>query len=434
MLYVISLVALLVVLAGVIAYAGDVLGTTVGKRRLSLFGWRPRRTGQVVGVAVGILIMLTTLSILAVAFRGAAGVLLQAQRTSLELEGLRSERLALQSDLSTLRAQLAAGSEELAAARAELERADAALKEAEAGRDEALEAAINLTETTEELTTEVKDLQAQAQRLRERNGMLEAENTALIEQNNALQRDSELLSGSNEELTGNMIALNDQVRVLEGQVAELQAQVETQAQRVSQAQQGEAGGGAAPIYQRGEIVYSGVVGASEPAAVRGALASLVQEANSATFRRGAGTVTLSSDQVNGLIEAVAQTPGPDLVVLSSPSSQFGGEIRVEVTAVENQKLLDKGQLVASKQIHLGSAERPISQTDLLGALSGLYGDATTTLQRLGLFEGRRPELTTSEETFSALLSRLSGPVVVGLVATDAVYTSGPATLELAILY
>ncbi len=433
MLYVVSLVSLLIVLAGVIAYAGDVLGTTVGKRRLSLFGWRPRRTGQVVGVAAGILIMLTTLSTLAVAFRGAAAVLLQAQRTSLELEGLRSERLVLQSDLSTLRAQLAAGSEELAAARAELERADAALEEAEAGRDEALEAAINLTETTEELTTEVKDLQAQAQRLRERNGMLEAENTALVGENSRLQKDSELLSGSNEELTGNMAALNDQVRGLEGQVADLQAQVETQAQRVSEAQQG-ASGGAAPVYQRGEIVYSGVVEASEPAAVRGALASLVQEANSATFRRGAGAVTLSSDQVNGLIGAVAQTPGPDLVVLSSPSSQFGGEIRVEVTAVENQKLLEKGQLVASRQIHLGSVERPISQTDLLGALSGLYGDATTTLQRLGLFEGGRPELTTSEETFSALLSRLSGPVVIGLVATDTVYTSGPATLELAILY
>ena len=434
MLYIVSVVSLLVVLAGVIAYAGDVLGTTVGKRRLSLFGWRPKRTGQVVGVAVGILIMLTTLSILAVAFRGAAGVLLQAQRTSLELEGLRSEQLALQSDVKTLRENLASAQAELASAEDALAASRAALGEAEADRDQALTQAINLTETTEDLTTEVNDLQAQAQRLRERNGMLEADNTALVEENSRLQQDSELLSGSNEELTGNMTALNDQVRGLEDQVADLQAQVETQAQRVSEAQQGAPTGGAAPLYQRGEIVYRGVVGASEPAAVRGALSNLVQEANSATFRRGAGAVALSSDQVDGLIGAVMQTPGPDLVVLSSPSSQFGGEIRVEVTAVENQKLLDRGQLVASKQIHLGSVERPISQTDLLGALSGLYGDATMALQRLGLFEGGRPELTTSEETFSALLSRLSGPVVVGLVATDAVYTSGPATLELAILY
>ncbi len=433
MLYVISLVSLLVVLAGVIAYAGDVLGTTVGKRRLSLFGWRPKRTGQVVGVAAGILIMLTTLGTLAVAFRGAAGVLLQAQRTSLELEGLRSEQLALQSDVEALR-------ESLASSQAELERADAALsasraelREAVASRDEALEAALNLTETTQELGEEIDALQTQAESLRERNRVLEANNTALVEENLRLQEESELLSGRNEQLTGNMTALNDQVRGLEGQVAELRAQVETQAQRVSEAQQGPTGG-ATPVYQRGEIVYSGVVRASEPAAVRDALSGLVQEANSATFRRGAGTVTLRSDQVNGLVEAVAETPGADLVVLSSPSSQFGGDIKVEVTAVENRKLLDRGQLVVSRQIHLGSAAQPISQADLLGALSGLYGDATATLQRLGLFEGERPELTTPEETFSALLSRLSGPVVIGLVATDAVYTSGPAALELAILY
>ena len=432
MLYVVPLVLLLVVLAGVIAYAGDVLGTVVGKRRLSLFGWRPKRTGQVVGVAAGILIMLTTLGILAVAFRGAAGVLLRAQQTSLELEGLRSEQLALQSDVETLRESLASAEAELASADAALSASRAELEAAGASRDEALEQAINLTETTEELNREIDALQTQAASLRERNGVLEADNTALAEQNNRLQGEYKLLSDRNEQLTGNMSALDDQVRRLEGQVAELRAQVETQAQRVSEARQETES--ATPVYQRGEIVYSGVVRAAEPAAVRGALAELVQEANSATFRRGAGTLTLRSDQVDGLIGAVTQTPGADLVVLSSPTNQFGGEVRVEVTAVENRKLLDRGQLVASRQIHLGSAERPISQTDLLGALSSLYGDATASLQRLGLFEGGRPDLTTSEEAFSALLSRLSGPVVIGLIATDAVYTSGPATLELAILY
>jgi energy-coupling factor transporter ATP-binding protein EcfA2 len=41
MTYVAGLVALLVTLAGVIAYAGDRLGTWVGRRRLTLFGARP---------------------------------------------------------------------------------------------------------------------------------------------------------------------------------------------------------------------------------------------------------------------------------------------------------------------------------------------------------------------------------------------------------
>ena len=213
MLYVVSLVLLLVVLAGVIAYAGDVLGTVVGKRRLSLFGWRPKRTGQVVGVAAGILIMLVTLSTLAVAFRGAAGVLLRAQR-DLAGTGRPPQRAACPAerrrDLARQpsrprRRSWRARDAALIASRAELE-------EAEASRDEALEAAINLYETTEELNEEIVALQAQAESLRERNSVLEADNTALAEQNNRLEGDAALLSGRNEELTGNMTALNDQVR------------------------------------------------------------------------------------------------------------------------------------------------------------------------------------------------------------------------------
>ena len=46
---VLGLVVLLIFLAGVTAYAGDRLGMFVARRRLSLFGIRPRRTGQIVG-------------------------------------------------------------------------------------------------------------------------------------------------------------------------------------------------------------------------------------------------------------------------------------------------------------------------------------------------------------------------------------------------
>ena len=68
--YPVALLLVLMVLAGFIAYAGDVLGTTVGRRRLSLFGWRPKRTGRVVGIAAGVLVMLSTMGVLSLAFRG----------------------------------------------------------------------------------------------------------------------------------------------------------------------------------------------------------------------------------------------------------------------------------------------------------------------------------------------------------------------------
>jgi uncharacterized protein (DUF3084 family) len=55
------LIPLLILLSGAIALAGNAVGRSIGRRRLSLFGLRPRHTAQVITVFTGILITLTTL-------------------------------------------------------------------------------------------------------------------------------------------------------------------------------------------------------------------------------------------------------------------------------------------------------------------------------------------------------------------------------------
>ena len=159
---------LLVALAGVIAYAGDVLGTTIGRRRLSLFGWRPKRTGQVVGIAVGILIMLVTLSILSIAFRGAASVLLDAQQTAEELASLRRERRELLQEIDAANARIAEADSIIASARLERDEALAARDEANtervALREEALQFSQSVLELQEEITqvdSELSSVQTQ---------------------------------------------------------------------------------------------------------------------------------------------------------------------------------------------------------------------------------------------------------------------------------
>jgi len=51
-------VALVMALAGTVAYVGDRVGHQVGRRRLSLFGIRPRYTSTIVAIATGMLIAL----------------------------------------------------------------------------------------------------------------------------------------------------------------------------------------------------------------------------------------------------------------------------------------------------------------------------------------------------------------------------------------
>jgi len=55
------LIPVLIVLSGAIALVGNAVGRNIGRRRLSLFGLRPRYTAQVITVLTGMLITVTTL-------------------------------------------------------------------------------------------------------------------------------------------------------------------------------------------------------------------------------------------------------------------------------------------------------------------------------------------------------------------------------------
>ncbi|HEY4003254.1 MAG TPA: DUF3084 domain-containing protein, partial [Candidatus Xenobia bacterium] len=64
---VIGLFVIGVVVSGAIAWLGNWVGRTVGRRKLSLFGMRPRHTSTMVTVATGTFIFLAT-SLLLIAF------------------------------------------------------------------------------------------------------------------------------------------------------------------------------------------------------------------------------------------------------------------------------------------------------------------------------------------------------------------------------
>jgi len=63
-MYGIKLLLALIIVAGIIAYVGDKIGMKVGKKRLSLFGLRPKHTSIVITVSTGILIALASLLLL----------------------------------------------------------------------------------------------------------------------------------------------------------------------------------------------------------------------------------------------------------------------------------------------------------------------------------------------------------------------------------
>ena len=59
----VKILIIIALMGGLIAYMGDKLGTKVGKRRMSLFGLRPKHTSIIVTIVTGLLVAAATVGV-----------------------------------------------------------------------------------------------------------------------------------------------------------------------------------------------------------------------------------------------------------------------------------------------------------------------------------------------------------------------------------
>lgn len=294
------------------------------------------------------------------------------------------------------------------------------------------------------LAAEITGLEAESERLVAQAANLEQENVGLQARNDQLTQGNQELVGRNESLQELNVSLqaqilsgNETVRQLQGQVEVLRDALDDQARRLTEMQQEFSRVASGEItFERDQVVYSGALYATDVNAARDELAAFVRQASAHTARLGAGEVALSADQFNFLVEVIAETEGSDLVRLISPRNQFN-PVRVEVTveAFENTRLYETGQLLFSRPVHVGNSELPVREDELRGWITQLKGEAIRFLRRAGLDELQAPVFVgLSDESFANQLLRMTGQVVVGVMARDAIDRAGPAEVELIILY
>lgn len=111
-MYKIKLVAILIVVGGLIAYIGDKIGMKVGKKRLSIFGLRPKHTSIMITICTGIVIALLSLSLLLVTSQNFRQALLNMQDVLTRLDRLteqvkekKADKLELEAKISQLTVQ-----------------------------------------------------------------------------------------------------------------------------------------------------------------------------------------------------------------------------------------------------------------------------------------------------------------------------------------
>lgn len=155
----------LMAMGGIIAFLGDKIGSKVGKKRLTLFGLRPRYTSVIVTIISGILISTMTVAVLAVLNENVRVALFGLSQLHAEMDSLGREIQEKNKELEQGKTDLAMRTKELervesqrAYMETELASVQAAYDEAKEGVARSAEEIAELEATRNELTGNIDKL------------------------------------------------------------------------------------------------------------------------------------------------------------------------------------------------------------------------------------------------------------------------------------
>jgi uncharacterized protein (DUF3084 family) len=243
----------LVILSGLIAFIGDKIGMKMGKKRVSLFGLRPRYSSIIITILTGVLIAVLSITILLGVYSELRNALFNINDVLNRLERLNQQLSERDQQLSERDQKLAARDQELSKLQQEIEE-----------REQEIAAKEN------EITEKENEIEAKDQELK----TVENELEQLAKNRDELQNRVADLSSQREDLEA-------QVTELEEQIADLEADYDDLREVANQLQAGVIYYmGEDIVYQKGDVIYSDVLegGRSEQETIS-ALNEYLQKAN-----------------------------------------------------------------------------------------------------------------------------------------------------------
>ena len=121
-MYGVLLIVVLIITGGAIAFIGDRLGTKIGKKRLSLFGLRPRHTSVVITIFTGICITTLTFGVMAAASQNVRTALFGMEQLNRTMRETRESLNQAQADLQQAQVEQQQTDEALAKSKDDVEK------------------------------------------------------------------------------------------------------------------------------------------------------------------------------------------------------------------------------------------------------------------------------------------------------------------------
>ena len=393
----ILLIAVLVIAGGAIAFIGDRLGTKIGKKRLSIFGLRPRHTSIVITIFTGVVITALTFGVMAAASQNVRTALFGMEQLN---RNMRETKQSLQD------AEAALGT-----ARAEQEKTDAALQQSKAD--------------VEKLSQQQAALQEESARLQAGNDALLADNNKLSAQNGALSSRNDELSGHNRELAAKNENLTADNKMLEERSNHLRDGLITM-------REGDI------AFRAGEIIASGVIRGNRPqeevAADLASLAALANRNVSARIGvdRSDQDIWIYRPEHDAAVETIAKSHQDMVVRIVAAGNLVRGEdVRTNLELYPNSIIFRNNEFIIARPYELTTGDDSEAEETVMNFLKDVNFAATTKgvlpdplRGTVGVMEGAQ---------FYDVVARLKGQrgrVILSAYANGDTDASGPLRLKI----
>ena len=317
-MYGVLLIVVLVITGGAIAFIGDRLGSKIGKKRLSIFGLRPRHTSIVITILTGICITTLTFGVMAAVSENVRTALFGMEKLNRTMQETQS--------------RLQQAGERLADAQQAQQKAQEEFKKSQAEVDK--------------LQEQQQGLEARAQQLAAGNAQLEAAKAALTEQNAGLAEQNAGLTAGNAQLTaanGQLTANNQQ---LEKRTDELKKGLET-------IREGDIS------FRAGEVIASGVVRGNRPEEeVRADMGTLIQLANRNVAQRlgsndESSSIWIYQPEYDKAAETIAKNHSDMVVRIVAAGNLVRGEpVRTNLQLFQNSIVYQKNEFIIARPFKL----------------------------------------------------------------------------------
>ncbi len=406
-----TLIAVLAIMGGIIAYIGDWLGSKVGKRKLTVFGLRPKHTSILFTIVTGIIIAGMTLGVLSVSSRDVRTALFGMEALKAELTGLSRE--------------VAAKSVELDASRSALE---AKTKEYSTLTVKINETMANLASVTEQLAT------VNAERDRTAAALENVQRDYSLAKGDLTKAQQEIdaLQATKTELDARVASLNEAKTALQSDVDRLNELTANLRQGIQTVREG------VVVFRASEVLTTAVTKGGQPVKeTEEILGGIINSTNRAVLNRlgvqdkNIEVLWIAKADFDQAVQLVASTPEDVIVrILAMGNTIYGEPVIGRIELFPNRLVYTAGQTVFAETADAGDNGKQAEDVVLLflqkvNAQAIVKGILPDPLQgTVGVISGSQLFDTVNK------VKRVGGRVELSAVTKADIHTSGPLQIEI----